>query len=241
MSPEFTIRPALLSDAPHTARTSVRAFLTTSTGPSLLPYLAPNATVHDTDFYISTIHRMRSRFLDPSSISLVAVTPDLCIGNATFTRTPAPAPESLPHFLLRWVVTTYQRLYGWAFPNRATDKVRMELFMANRRRIQKRWEEERYKERWEIESVSIEPEWQRRGVGRELMGWVVEKAREEGVPVVVEASREGGVLYRSLGFVKVGEGFRVPGGEEEIGGGVFEWWPEGVRERWEREEGELRE
>lgn len=47
-------------------------------------------------------------------------------------------------------------------------------------------------------------EWQRRGVGRFGLQWGLEEADRLGVPVYLEATRDGIALYEKVGFVVVG-------------------------------------
>ncbi|KAF6826886.1 hypothetical protein CMUS01_09233 [Colletotrichum musicola] len=73
-------------------------------------------------------------------------------------------------------------------------------------------------ERWRLSWLSVAPASQRRGVGRELLRWGVERGEEESVTVVLEASEMGRGLYASAGFEVVGwecfggrwEGVRQP-------------------------------
>lgn len=68
-----------------------------------------------------------------------------------------------------------------------------------------RVQEEHYPaERWRLSWLSVAPEAQRRGVGRALLRWGVERGEEEGVPVVLESSEAGRGLYAGAGFEVVG-------------------------------------
>ncbi len=58
-------------------------------------------------------------------------------------------------------------------------------------------------ERWNLHVLAVSPERQRKGIGGLLLGWGVEKGREEGVPVALEASPGGIELYLKVGFVVV--------------------------------------
>jgi GNAT superfamily N-acetyltransferase len=48
--------------------------------------------------------------------------------------------------------------------------------------------------------LCVHPDFQRRGVGKELVRWGLRQAADLGLTVHLEASPEGIPLYRSLGF-----------------------------------------
>ncbi|KAL1629669.1 hypothetical protein SLS56_005322 [Neofusicoccum ribis] len=70
------------------------------------------------------------------------------------------------------------------------------------------WTEENFKrpkERYEFCDLAVHPKFQGRGIGKMMAGWVMDKARTEGVPVHTTSSPSGSHLYRSLGFRLVGK------------------------------------
>jgi GNAT superfamily N-acetyltransferase len=222
--PPFKICPAHFSHAAQTTALSNRAFLAPN-HPKLATYLSPRLFEYPQDFATSTLHRHRSRLLNPTMVGLVACVGNEVIGDAFFQRYPLrPRSESLFEILRRWAVTYYQKLYSWVFPDRSTDMERLEAAYKYIEETQK-FVEEKVPEWWWVESVAVDPSWWRRGVGRALMAWVMERAREEGVPVILESSHEGKFLYQSMGFKKVREAFHIEG---EDAGGMMAWWPEGM-------------
>lgn len=84
---------------------------------------------------------------------------------------------------------------------------------------------------WELLTLGVHPDHQRRGIGRELAAWGLQRAREEGVPAVVCAAKGLEAFYQSCGFVDlVGsaseaevEGLVNPLKERGIGGGAILW------------------
>ncbi|KAI8657991.1 N-acetyltransferase domain-containing protein [Fusarium keratoplasticum] len=59
-------------------------------------------------------------------------------------------------------------------------------------------------ERWRLAFISVSPNHQRRGIGRKLVQWGLDRSEEEGVAAVLEASDAGKGLYEKMGFVEVG-------------------------------------
>ncbi|KXJ91721.1 acyl-CoA N-acyltransferase [Microdochium bolleyi] len=63
--------------------------------------------------------------------------------------------------------------------------------------------------------LACHPDYQRRGIGRRLVTWGLEKASREGLDLTVFGSPMGSLLYQAVGFREVGR-FRVQvDGEEE--------------------------
>lgn len=58
-------------------------------------------------------------------------------------------------------------------------------------------------ERWHLDGLAVDPSYQRRGIGRKLMEWGMERSKEEGVPITLTASPAGLSLYQSIGFKEV--------------------------------------
>lgn len=53
---------------------------------------------------------------------------------------------------------------------------------------------------YELEMLATEPGYTRRGIGKSLVAWGIQKAAEEGLPCYLDATAEGVALYKSLGF-----------------------------------------
>lgn len=83
------------------------------------------------------------------------------------------------------------------------------------------------KERWHVQSFVVSPEWQRKGVGKKLMGEVIKVAQAEGVPIGIEATSAGRRMYEKVGFEYLGEFHGDDLGEPD--GGVLIWRPEGFQ------------
>lgn len=127
----------------------------------------------------------------------------------------------------RWMWMTWMKVEGKLWPDLSLDQEHVKEFAKVVEADDKQyWEAEaRFKERWHVQSVFVGVEWQRRGVGMLLMQEVLERAREEGVCVGIEASKEGEGLYRKCGFrVLERFGFVFPGCEVDDGG-IMVWEP----------------
>ena len=59
-------------------------------------------------------------------------------------------------------------------------------------------------ETWYLDLLMVDPDYQRRGFGRKLVGYGVTLADEEGVCASLIASEVGDALYASCGFEPVG-------------------------------------
>jgi len=64
---------------------------------------------------------------------------------------------------------------------------------------------------WFLSTVAVDPPCQRRGIGQQLVQWGLQQARQENVPVGLEASIAGFGLYEKLGFRTVNKMELIPG------------------------------
>ncbi|KAJ9131741.1 hypothetical protein NKR23_g11589 [Pleurostoma richardsiae] len=71
------------------------------------------------------------------------------------------------------------------------------------------------KELWSLNSIAVSPSYQRRGVGRMLLHWGLERAEQDGKDVYLLASPSGRFLYSSVGFEEVAQG-NIVGGREVV-------------------------
>ncbi|KAL1863019.1 hypothetical protein Daus18300_008175 [Diaporthe australafricana] len=73
--------------------------------------------------------------------------------------------------------------------------------------------EEDYRNSWSLNSVAVDPAQQRKGVGKMLTRWGMERAAGESKAVHFLSSPSGAQLYRAMGFEEVGSG-EILGGTE---------------------------
>lgn len=58
-------------------------------------------------------------------------------------------------------------------------------------------------EYWLLQKMSVDPGWRRQGIATMLLNWGLDRAREEGVVVSLNAMRAGLPMYVKAGFVQV--------------------------------------
>jgi len=83
---------------------------------------------------------------------------------------------------------------------------------------------ERFAEMWEVVNLVVDDRYQRRGVAKMLMEWVLRQAQDEGVPVGLRSSSAGKMLYEKLGFERLGDFGWVDGGKE-VRQAWMAWYP----------------
>ena len=62
---------------------------------------------------------------------------------------------------------------------------------------------EQISERWYLDGLAVDPSYQRRGIGRKLMEWGLERSKEEDVPITLTGTPAGLRLYEKIGFKEV--------------------------------------
>jgi GNAT superfamily N-acetyltransferase len=80
--------------------------------------------------------------------------------------------------------------------------------------------EDKYPEGWNLSILSVDPAYQKRGIGKQLMRWGLERAVEENVSVGLESMPPGEKLYESCGLKMIREIEELKGRlpwEERIG------------------------
>lgn len=207
-------------------------------------FLAPTAPKHPEDLVRIMLQGIQKRFVNANNLSLVACIPaqdgekEKVVGYGQFSRrgNDPSAKEFIrskgwANLLGLWVLGLW--FWAWHYvskkiwPDRISDMKAVKAFEGwNKMDAQKYWTgyPER-EERWHAASVVVSPEYQGKGIGRILMGHVIEKAQKERVPVGLTASPHGEMLYRKLGFEMLGDFCHRVANDE--GGGIMIWYPEG--------------
>lgn len=113
------------------------------------------------------------------------------------------------------------------------DPIRQKIFIETLTAAEKQYFGPEWgKKRLVLADLAADPKYHRRGAGKALMEWGLEKAREHHVPITLTSSPLGRYLYTHLAFkeleyVECG----IEGEEERVGAWVMVWVPEG----WEKE------
>jgi GNAT superfamily N-acetyltransferase len=81
---------------------------------------------------------------------------------------------------------------------------------------------------WHLTSLAVSPKHHRRGIGQQLIAWGLGVASQEMVPVTLEASVMGKVLYSRLGFQTIARN-RVT---EDLEVDAMLWEPDAGKGRW---------
>jgi len=215
------------SDLKSAATIYANAFKTDPVVQSFLTYTPENATA----YYQHFLHKLQKRTLLPGWVIYVAISPSTpsspstIDGLAIYERlgsTPTALSwqsETWSNYLTRLYTTFYTSFIRYFRPDPVFNAATYDLIhslSADSLDV--------YPDRWHLHGLVVDPEKQRRGIGRRLLEWGIQKGREEGVPVALEASPGGAALYKKVGFEVVGripvmEGLEIPvmlwRGEEE--------------------------
>jgi len=239
-SATFLVRPATLLDVHQMAVTHNYAF-----GDTLIKqFLAPKAQLFVGDQIRIHKQGICNRYVKPNSLSLVACLssePSVVVGYGQFSRmgTDKGARDYVASrgilirawlFVLSYFFWIAFSISNFVWKDRITSPANMAKFrIAIRLDYENYWDPEKFpsrRDRWATNSLVVDPKYQGKGVGRLLMKEIMALAQQERVPVGLTASPHGEILYRKLGFEKLGDySLNVV---DEVGGGTFMWWPEGV-------------
>lgn len=199
--------------------------------------LYPGAETYPEDVIRGAALSIKQRMASPRSVSLVvceASKPDIPLACGQFTRLgkdeKAKALIRSKGVLTRaylwlwgwWLYLFESKIGFWIWPDRASNKAVLKQFDEGKKEDDKKyWDVDGRRERWHCQSVTVDPDWQGKGLGSMLMREVMELGRKDGVPVGLEASVAGEKLYRKLGFEWLGDFSRRLEGIE--GGGLMLW------------------
>lgn len=232
------IRPARFSDV---SRMGWIASVTYNNTP-LTELLTPHRDKYWDDYVRGYRQRVRTRMLSPRSAAYVAVeasNPSVVIGYVQYMRfgedegakRQIASRWSLWLWFLGWWFFFYLKVYNWAVgagkcesPEGVAKFLRLVAKEGN-----EHWTSHPSRvNRWHTQSCVVLKEFHRRGVGRLLITEGIKKAEADRVCLGLEASKEGELLYRSVGFKLIARFSMVLAEEERDTGGIMIYTPAAV-------------
>jgi GNAT superfamily N-acetyltransferase len=244
-SEKIILRPPRLSDVPAMAQYSTRAYWLSPVN----RFIAPRAPEYLDDLPRMFRQVIRRRLCGGECLYTVACRasdPDTPVGHGVFSRLGDDAGARavkaelaasaglllrLWMYILGWLFWTYNKIDLFLRKPRAFDfEALREIEEWGRLDEEKYWTSHPERtNRWFVNSLVIDPDYQGKGIGKMLMAGVLQRAQKERVLVTLTSSPHGEFLYRKLGFEMLGDFCHRPHTERdgEGGGGYMIWYPEG--------------
>jgi GNAT superfamily N-acetyltransferase len=215
--------------------------VSTHAGSILDRFLCPLRELYPHDALRASYQRIVLRWLNPRNVTYVACPasyPQKPIGYIQFLRVgddegakrQITSRQSVWLTIRRWYLSTKFKIVNYIWPDLSVDQSAKKMFES--------WwavdDELHWKHfperanRWQIQSFVVTREWQGKGIGKRLIAEVLERAKKEGVVVGVEATAEGEIVYKRVGFELLARftGVQIAGKDA---GGIMIWKPEKVK------------
>lgn len=93
---------------------------------------------------------------------------------------------------------------GFIWYTRADKSLARQKWLQFQASVSERGPLDEFEEYWEVDHLSVDPSYHRRGIGSALVEYVKEIASQDRLPVVLLASDVGAPMYKKLGFVDLG-------------------------------------
>ncbi|KAJ5550270.1 hypothetical protein N7461_004968 [Penicillium sp. DV-2018c] len=190
----ISLRRARAQDLPALADVAAQAMLEDE----LFDYICPYRYEYHSDYRREILDRLRPRFVKPGFMIVVAVedegtTSELIRGYALWQR------------IEKEIQDTRAADYP---PDRSVDPDRLEHYKAS---VRDCFPYDEYPELLWLETLAVDPKYQRRGIGRRLVQWGMLLSQLEKVPIGLEAGIQGSALYETLGFQTLNTLELIPG------------------------------
>jgi GNAT superfamily N-acetyltransferase len=211
-------------------------------------YMHPKRKDYPEDFYLYFLRQLRIGYVSgPRDKILVAYKTgedgagERITGVAHWIRMTAKSSQSLYTSTAMRLMHAYNYLESLAYPNRAADPSRLGMLGESAPYYQHRWTGTRG-EVWMLSHLAVDPKSEGQGVGRILVNWGFDQAREEGVgcTVISAAGKDG--FYRKCGFDvddgNVNEHTPPDHPLRSIPGGAVYFWENGIEPKGVKKYGE---
>ncbi|CAJ0547434.1 Ff.00g041880.m01.CDS01 [Fusarium sp. VM40] len=231
---EVVLRDARYNELPEIAHIMTKAFWEDNLFGDLIH---PHRKTYPDDTYLYWLRRARVNFWDYRWKWLAAVSKDesgreTIAGIAQWARLGEGGRKLEcsyldPRNLLKPLSSVAMKVHSWAWPNRATDPGVEDVIERAYPCFDHIWSGERA-ESWYLECLAVHPEFQGRGIGKELVQWGLDKAQAEGVCASVVSALGKDGFYAKCGFdeqygsARQGEGNPLADVE---GSSIYWKWP----------------
>ncbi|KAH0367072.1 hypothetical protein KCU65_g4900, partial [Aureobasidium melanogenum] len=171
--------------------------------------LHPHRAKHPKSFERSFLYDLYGNYFDSRTRLLVSHPsdqPDSITGMAVWSRMGdggkhMEASQSWLHWLMsRCIIPIYIAIDSLTRLNRAADSAAWRDMDDSDPGMEEYSEKPEYKETWDLELLFQSPQYQGRGFGRELVGWGIEWAKQEGIRVSVASAPGKEGFYKKLGI-----------------------------------------
>lgn len=245
MPDNITIRPANYSDLVPASKCLAAAF---KEEPMHGPYLHPHRNEYPDDMYLFFLYNLRIQYVSGPDVKLhVSTTTDnkgkeIITGLSQWRRVRAKPQQSLYRTTMINAMKTYNYLESFVYPNRALNPPKSEVLVQMWPFMAHHWTGTRA-EVWDLSTLGVDPAYGKQGIGRELVKWGFEQAKQDGIPCSVISSEGNERFYTRCGFdVVVGRAADF-GGEDnpgkDIPGGTIHFRDNGIEPKGIKKYGEV--
>lgn len=224
------LRPVTQADLPVFAQ----ALCTAMQDDEVMAFTSPYAKQYPYSRYRYVLWRATKRFYsgqflflivsDPADSSWTGSTEEVLLGYACYSTTVESVTKPCPGGWLgnrfeRFALDLWGRYSEFFRLDRSADRGAeryfrelqwTDMFAKYLASLPDTHKEVKGDQHWELELLGTLPEFRRRGVGKVGLNWGFQRAREDGVPLVVTSSIAGERLYLATGFKVVGNISMMP-------------------------------